>query len=146
MSTTEPSGIDAAIDGCRPAEIDPIVVDAGDLESTAPEYLREFKSGLAARGYHPATLAVDACFADDCPIAAGEEADRLRGFVRAAAFLGAGRIEVRIDEVADADAVESTLSALAERARREGVEFVRTDDVPTDGGVDGSGRGDGTAA
>ena len=134
MSTTEPHEIDAAIDGCRPAEIDPIVVDAADLESTAPDYLREFKSGLSARGYHPATLAVEACFAEDCPLAAGEEADRLRGFVRAAAFLGAGRIEVRLDEVADADAVEPTLSALAERARREGVEFVRVDDAATDDG------------
>ncbi len=134
MSTTEPRGIDAAIDGCRPAEIDPIVVDAADLESTAPDYLRDLKAGLSARGYQPATLVVDARFSDDCPLATGEEADRLRGFVRAAAFLGAGRIEIRLGEVADADAVDSTLSALAERARREGVELVRVDDgVVTDG-------------
>ncbi|SMO78450.1 hypothetical protein [Halorubrum cibi] len=131
MSTTEPRGVDAAIEGCRPAEIEPIVVDAADLESTAPEYLRDFKSGLSARGYHPSALSVAACFADDCPLAAGEEADRLRGFVRAAAFLGAGRIEVRLDEVADPDAVEPTLSALAERARREGIEFVRVDATAT---------------
>lgn len=128
MSTTEPSGIDTAIDGCRPAEIDPIVVDAADLESTAPGYLREFRAGLSARGYQPAVLAVEACFADDCPLATGEEADRLRGFVRTAAFLGAGRIQVRLEEVANADTVEPTLAALAERARREGVELVRVDD------------------
>lgn len=128
MSSTEPRGIDATIDGCRPAEIEPIVVDAADIESTAPGYLRELRSGLSARGYQPAVLVVDACFADDRLLATGEEADRLRGFVRAAAFLGVGRIEVRLNEVEDPDAVDTTLSALAERARREGVELVRIDD------------------
>ena len=129
MSTTKSTGIDAALDGCRPAEIDPIVIDASDLESTAPEQLRELKSGLAARGYHPATLAVDACFAEDCSLATQEEADRLRELVRTAAFLGAGRIEVSVGEIADPETVEPTLGALAERARREGVELVRTSDT-----------------
>jgi len=129
MSTTKSVGIDAALDGCRPAEIEPIVIDADDLESTAPEQLRDLKSGLAARGYHPATLAVDACFADDCSLATQAEADRLRELVRTAAFLGAGRIEVSVGEVADPETVEPTLAALAERARREGVELVRTDDA-----------------
>lgn len=131
MSTTEPRGIDATIDGCRPAEIDPVVVDAGDLDSTAPGYLRDLRSGLAARGYQPAVLVVDASFADGRPLATGEEADRLRGLVRAAAFLGVGRIELRLEAVADPDAVDTTLSALAERARREGVELVRRDDHTT---------------
>lgn len=129
MSTTKSSGVDAALSGCRVAEIEPIVIHADDLQSTAPERLRELKSGLAARGYHPATLAADACFDDDCPLATQEEADRLRGLVRTAAFLGAARIEVDVGEVASADGVEPTLSALAERARREGVEFVRTGDA-----------------
>lgn len=127
MSTTESPEIDAALDGCRPADVDPIVVDAADLESTAPEHLRDLKSALSARGYQPATLSVAACFAEDCPLATQEEADRLRGYVRAASFLGAGRIEVAVDEVADPATVEPTLSALAERAGREGVELVRTD-------------------
>jgi len=127
MSTTESPSIDAALDGCRPAEIEPVVIDADDLESTAPGHLRDLKTELSARGYHPATLAVDACFGEDCALAAQEEADRLREFVRAAAFLGAGRLEVTVGDVADPETVEPTLAALAERARREGVELVRTD-------------------
>jgi len=55
-------------------------------------------------------------------LATQREADRLRELVRAASFLGAGRIEVRLDEVPDRNAAEPALSALAERARREGVE------------------------
>ncbi len=129
MSTTKSSGVDAALDGCRPANIEPIVIDADDLESTAPEQLRDLKSGLATRGYHPATLAVDACFAEDCSLATQEEADRIRGLVRTAAFLGAGRIEITVGEIADPETVEPTLSALTERARREGVELVRIDDA-----------------
>ncbi|MES3160442.1 MAG: hypothetical protein PPP55_02600 [Halorubrum sp.] len=127
MSTTESQGVDAALDGCRPAEVEPIVIDADNLESTAPGHLRDLKSGLSARGYQPATLVVDACFGENCPLATQEEADRLREFVRAAAFLGAGRLEVHVGEIADPAAVEPTLSALAERARREGVEFVRAE-------------------
>lgn len=127
MSTTESTGIERAIDGCRPAEVDPIVVDGSDLESTAPGYLRDLKAELAARGYHPAALSVDACFAEDCTLATQAEADRLRGFVRAAAFLGVSRVELHVGEVADPDAVDPALSALAERASREGVELVRID-------------------
>lgn len=128
MSTTQPDGIEATLRGCRPAEIDPIVVDAADLESTAPEHLRDLKAEFSARGYQPATLSVAACFDCDDTLATQREADRLREFVRAASFLGAGRIEIRLDEVADREATEPALSALAERARREGVELVRVDD------------------
>ena len=126
MSTTQPDGIEATLDGCRPAEIDPIVIDASDLDSTAPDHLRDLKAEFSARGYQPATLSVVARFDADDTLATQREADRLREFVRAAAFLGAGRVEVRLDEVADADVAEPALSALAERARREGVELVRT--------------------
>jgi len=128
MSTTQSDGIEATLSGCRPAEIDPIVVDATDLESTAPEHLRDLKAEFAARGYQPATLSVSGRFDGGDTLATQREADRLREFVRAASFLGAGRIEVRLDEVADRDAAEPALSALAERARREGVELVRVDD------------------
>jgi hypothetical protein len=99
MSTTESTGVDAALDGCRPASIEPVVVDAADLESTAPGYLRDLKSELARRGHQPAALAVDARFAD-------------------------------------ARTVETTLSALAERARREGVELVRAGGADDTGDVD----------
>ncbi|WP_418282256.1 hypothetical protein [Halorubrum sp. DTA98] len=129
MSTTESTGIEAAIDGCRPADVEPIVVNGDDLESTAPGHLRDLKSELSARGYHPATLAIDACFAEDCTLATQAEADRLRGFVRAAAFLGVGRFELRVDEVAEPATVEPALVALAERASREGVELVCVGDA-----------------
>ncbi|WP_435097994.1 hypothetical protein [Halorubrum sp. N11] len=128
MSTTQSDGFEAALRGCRPAEIDPIVVDAADLESTAPEHLRDLKAEFSARGYQPATLSVSARFDGGDTLATQREADRLREFVRAASFLGAGRIEVRLDDVIDQDAAEPALSALAERARREGVELVRVDD------------------
>ena len=127
MSTTQADGIEATLRGCRPAEIDPIVVDAADLESTAPEHLRELKAELSARGYQPATLSVAARFDGGDTLATQREADRLRELVRAASFLGAGRIEVRLDAVADRDAAELALSSLTERARREGVELVRVD-------------------
>ncbi len=128
MSTTKSAGVEATISGCRPAEVEPIVIDGSDLESTTPGHLRDLKSGLAARGYQPATLAVEACFAEDCTLATQEEADRLREFVRAAAFLGAGRLEVRIDEIADPERAEPALAALDERAEREGVDLVRIDE------------------
>ena len=127
MSTTQSGGIEATLQGCRPAEIEPIVIDADDLESTAPEHLRDLKAELASRGYQPATLSVGARFDADDTLETQREADRIREFVRAAAFLGAGRIEVSLDEIADPSVTEPALSALAERARREGVELVRSD-------------------
>ncbi|SNR31632.1 hypothetical protein [Halorubrum vacuolatum] len=128
MSTTERTGVEATIRRCRPADIQPIVIDGDDLESTAPGHLSDLKSALTERGYQPATITVEACFAADCTLATQEEADRLRGFVRAAAFLGAGRVELRIDEIADPERTEPALAALAERASREGVDLVRTGD------------------
>lgn len=127
MSTTHADGIESTLRGCRPAEIDPIVIDAADLDSTAPGHLRDLKTELSSRGYQPATLSVEARFDGDDTLATQREADRLREFVRAASFLGAGRIEVRLDGTVDPDATEPALSALAERARREGVELVRID-------------------
>ncbi|WP_280536471.1 hypothetical protein [Halopenitus sp. POP-27] len=129
MSTTESTNVDGPISGCRPADIDPVVVDGADLESTAPEYLRDLKAELSRRGYQPAALAVTACFAEDCSLATQEEADRLRGFVRAAAFLGAGRIEIAVDDVAEPAKVDPALSALSERAAREGVTLRITGDA-----------------
>ena len=131
MSTTQPDGIEGTLRDCRPAEVDPIVIDAADLGSTAPAHLRDLKTELSTRGYQAATLAVDACFDCEDTLSTQREADRLREFVRAASFLGAGRVEVRLDEVSDPNAAEPALSALAERARREGVELVRTGGGPT---------------
>jgi len=129
MSTTQSDGIKAALRGCRPAEIEPIVVDAADLESTAPETTSETSkpsSPPAATSPQPSLSRPGSTAATR--FATQREADRLRELVRAASFLGAGRIEVRLDEVPDRNAAEPALSALAERARREGVELVRVDD------------------
>ena len=126
MSTTSSAGVERTLRGCRPADVDPVVVDASYLESTAPDHLRDIKQGLAARGYQPAAVAAEAEFDGESTLERQREADRLRALVRAAAFLGAGRIEVRVDGEAS-DEVRTALAALAERADREGVEFVRVD-------------------
>ena len=130
MSTTQSAGIERALRGCRPADVDPVVIDAADLDSTAPEQLRELKRGLAARGYQPAAVAASAEFDAGSTLGRQREADRLRELVRAAAFLGAGRIEVAVD-ADEADEAETALAALSERADREGVELVRVDDHDT---------------
>ena len=127
MSTTQSPGVEGTLDGCRPADVDPIVVEARDLESTAPGHLRDLKAALAARGYQPATLAVETRFEGDCTLATQAEADRLRALVRAASFLGAGRLEHRVSEIAEPETVEPALAALEERATREGVQLVRVD-------------------
>ncbi|MFB6194250.1 MAG: hypothetical protein ABEI75_04220 [Halobaculum sp.] len=118
MSTTA-SGVERAV--AARADVEPVELDAGGLESTAPEYLRELKGELAADGYQPAGLRVRASFPEACSIATQEEADRVRGYVRAASFLGATRVTVSVAEAADQAAVESALAALSERAEREGV-------------------------
>ena len=117
MSTS----VDQAVAACQPAEIEPVELTADALETTAPDYLREVKHALAGEGYQPAELTVEGCFAENCSLATQEEADRLRGYVRAASFLGAGSLTVTVDEVGDEEKVRPALSALEERARREGV-------------------------
>lgn len=117
MSTS----VEQAVAACRPVEIDPVELSAESFESTAPEYLRELKRELSAEGYQPAQVTVEGSFAEDCSLATQAEADRLRGFVRAASFLGAGSLTVTIDEVGDVEKVRPALSALKERAHREGV-------------------------
>ncbi len=121
MSTTVSQSVQRAVAQSEPADVEPVTLRAAALESTAPEYLRDLKGELAAEGYQPAGLAVEACFDEDCSLATQAEADRLREFVRVASFLGAGRLRVDVSEVADEDRVTTALSALSERARREGV-------------------------
>lgn len=121
MSTTPSQRVEHAVDACTPADVTPVELDADDLSSTAPSYLRDLKGRLSSEGYQPASVSATACFAEDCSLATQAEADRLRDVVRAAAFLGAGRVELTVDEVADPEKAETALSALAERAEREGV-------------------------
>lgn len=101
----------------------PVAVPVDSLESTAPEYLRECKRELAASGRVPAVLRVSCRFDDEDTLATQTEADDLRSYVRAAAFLGAGTIFVDVERVADSETAETALRACAERARREGVEL-----------------------
>ena len=126
MSTTSAEAIESTLQRCRPAAIDPVVIDASAITSTAPEHLRDLKAELASRGYQPATLSATARFDTDETLATQEEADRLREIVRAAAFLGAGRVEVTLSEVADPSVADPALTAVTERAEREGIELVRT--------------------
>ncbi|MEZ3114646.1 hypothetical protein RYH80_01755 [Halobaculum sp. MBLA0147] len=121
MSTTTTSRVERAVAASEPADVRPVELTASALASTAPAYLRELKTELAAEGTQPATLRAEACFAEDCPLSTQREADRLRDLVRAASFLGAGQFVVEVTDVADETAVENALAALAERAEREGV-------------------------
>ncbi|MFC6953608.1 hypothetical protein [Halorubellus litoreus] len=123
MSATPSPNVERTIERCRPEDVTPVQVDADTLESTAPEYLRDLKRELATEGYSPSTLAVRARFEDDCSLATQEEADRIRGHVRAAAFLGAASVRVTCESVPDAEKVRPALAACAERARREGLAF-----------------------
>lgn len=135
MSATGSADVERAVRSCRPTDVTPVEIDGEELASVAPEYLRDLKGRLAAEGYQPAALSVEACFVEDCSLATQSEVDRLRGYVRAAAFLGAGRLSVEVDDVAECEPVESALLALGERARREGVtlSIEGTDDLRLDG-------------
>lgn len=121
MSTTQSPDLSTAVSSCRPENVTPVRIDAADLDSTAPEHLRDLKAELADGGYQPAVVDVEAHFDEDCSLATQSEADRLRSVVRAAAFLGAGRLAVTVASAADREKVDPALDALAERARRDGV-------------------------
>ncbi|ADJ15358.1 apurinic/apyrimidinic endonuclease family protein [Halalkalicoccus jeotgali] len=110
-----------AVEPCRSEEATPVRVDGEVLDSTAPEYLREFKQGLAADRLVPARLTVEARFEEDCSLSTQREAERIREHIRAAAFLGAGTLTVSFGDVADERKVRPALAACAERARRDGV-------------------------
>ena len=121
MSTSSPTELESTIDGCRPADVTPVTLEAETLESTAPEYLRDLKRRLVGDGLTPANLTVDACFDEDCSLATQDEIDRVRGYVRAGSFLGVATVTVQIDDVADPEKVRPALAACAERAQREGL-------------------------
>lgn len=117
MSTTQRP----AVERCQPEDATPVRLDADALDSTAPDYLRDLKEDLAGERLVPARLTVEACFDEDCSFSTQEEADRIRDHIRAAAFLGAGRLTVSFDDVANERKVRPALAACAERARRDGV-------------------------
>lgn len=120
MSATRAT-FEETIEQCRPEDATPVSIGADDLESTAPEYLRDLKYELSRSDLVVARVELEACFDEDCSLATQDEIDRVREYVRAAAFLGAGTLTVQVDEVADPGKVDPALEACEERARREGV-------------------------
>lgn len=132
MSTTQSRAADR-VTACGPEEATAVRIHADDLESTSPEYLRDLKYDLAREGYVPAAVEADARFEEDCSLATQEEAERVRDVVRAAAFLGAGRVALSVESVADEGKVRPALEACAERARREGVTLAVTGAIELDG-------------
>ena len=123
MSATPSLDVDRTIDRCRPADVTPVVLEAAAVESTAPEYLRDLKRELNREGLYPARVTVEACFDEDCSLYTQEEADRIRGYVRAASFLGAGAVTIECESIANEQKVRPALAACGERARREGLAF-----------------------
>ncbi|WP_132058389.1 hypothetical protein [Halorussus amylolyticus] len=121
MSATRSADVRTAIDRCRVEDATPVSLDAESITSTAPDHLRELKQELVADDLVPARVVVDACFGEDCSFATQDEADRVREYVRAAAFLGANTVTVEFGSVGDESKVRPALAAVAERARREGV-------------------------
>ena len=121
MSTTRSPQIANAVAGCRPEDATPVRIDAESLDSITPDYLRTLKDEFTTEGLVPARLTVETCFDADCPFDTQDEIDRVRDYVRAAAFLGAGTVTVSFDTVADERTVRPALAACAERAYREGV-------------------------
>ncbi|AGN02905.1 hypothetical protein L593_14855 [Salinarchaeum sp. Harcht-Bsk1] len=119
MSTTQRQ----AVDHEPVQDVTAVRLDAESLESTSPEYLRDCRAGLVGEGLAPVELAVEARFDADSSLDTEAEADRIRGLIRAATFLGANRVVVRIDAASVPDAADTALRACAERARREGVGF-----------------------
>ena len=113
--------VEQAVAACEPATVEPVELTGDALESTAPEYLRDVKRALASEGYQVVELTVESCVREDCSLATQREADRLRGYVRAASVLGAGTVTVSVTAVENAAKVRPALSALEERARLEGV-------------------------
>lgn len=125
MSTSAPSVVEHEPVG----SVTPVRIEAASLESTAPEYLRDLQTELSEDGLAPVELAVTTCFDEDCSIATETEADRVRGLVRAAVFLGANRLTVHVDGEQPTEAARTALAACAERARREGLAF-HVDGIP----------------
>lgn len=120
MSTTSAT-FEETIEQCRPEDTTPVSLSAEDLESTAPEYLRDLKYELSRADMVVARIEVVACFDADCSLAAQDEVDAIREYVHAASFLGATTVSVQVHEVANAEKVDPALEACEERARREGV-------------------------
>lgn len=122
-----------AVAGCQPAGGTPVTIPATAIDSTADPYLDRLKTELDAEGYVPSVLQVEAAFDADCSLTTQSEADRIRELIQAADYLGVGTVRLEIDCVLDPGKVRPALSALRERAEREGltltVDGLDTDDL-----------------
>lgn len=128
MSTSADTG--RAVAGCQPTDGTPVTIPADAVESTADPALDRLKTALEAEGFVPAELLIDAAFDADCSLSTQAEADRIRALIHAADYLGAGTVRVQIDCVANPAKVRPALSALRERAAREGLTLtVDSDDL-----------------
>lgn len=119
MSTT--ADATRAVSTCRPTDGTPVTIHASALESTAAAYLQSLKRELDEEGFVPAELVVEADFGADCSLTTQSEADRVRDCLYAAGYLGAGTVRLDIGAVADDRKVRPAVSALRERAEREGL-------------------------
>jgi hypothetical protein len=119
MSTTV--DLSGAVSGCRPAAGTPVTIPARAIASTTDPYLDRLKTELDAEDYVPSELQVDAAFDADCSLTTQSEADRIRELIQAADYLGVGTVRLEIDCIEDPEKVQPALSALRERAEREGL-------------------------
>lgn len=120
MSATSRS---ETIEGCRPTNQTPVAVDADTIADSSREEIRSLAKDLASEGYVPSEVTAEASFDEDCSLATQREANRLRELVNAAAFLGANQLTVAVDHVESPEKARPALSAVAERANREGLAF-----------------------
>jgi hypothetical protein len=111
------------IEGCHPTNQTPVAVDATTIAEASREEIRTLANDLSEEGYVPAAVAATAEFAEDCSLATQREANRLRDLVSAASFLGANRLTVDVEQVESPEKARPALSAVAERANREGLAF-----------------------
>jgi hypothetical protein len=128
MSTT--ADAERAVGGCRPTEGTPVTINAEAIDSTADPYLQALKHELDREGLVPAEVVVKATFDADCSFTTQSEADRIREYLHAADFLGAGTLTLEIAAVADDTKVQPAIAALRERAHRDGITLaVETDEL-----------------
>lgn len=121
MSTESASGEPSIETACRPTNVTPVEIDGNELEVSDTDRIRAFKESLVEAGYQPTTLRVSARFEEDCSLVTQREVDRLREYLRAAAFLGVTELAIDLECVSSSEKVGPALSALAERGRRDGV-------------------------
>jgi hypothetical protein len=111
------------VEECRPTNQTPVAVDATAIAESSRQEIRTLADDLAAAGYVPAEVTAAAKFGEDCSLDTQREANRLRDLVNAASFLGANRLTVTVEHVESPEKARPALSAVAERANREGLSF-----------------------